>query len=73
MHGAIAEWVVDPRQVTFFVNSDKETNERKRRPDNFALRVPRICVANKAFTELAKNAQTAVTESPLLATQILAC
>ena len=53
MHGAIAEWVVDPRRVTFFVNSDKETNERKRRPNHCALRVPIITIKNKAVVELA--------------------
>ena len=47
--------MVDPRQVTFFVNSDKETNERKRRPNLCALRVPIIIIENKAAAELARN------------------
>ena len=60
-------------RVTFFVNSNKETNERKCRPYHYALRVPIASIINKATVKLAKNAQTVTAENPLLIMDTLAC
>ena len=47
--------MVDPGQVTFFVNSDKETNERKRRPIVLTLRVPEQSLIYDAAVKLARK------------------
>ena len=67
-------WVVDPRRVTFFVNSDKETNERKRRPMTAPFGFPLLSLQIKQLWNSPKQqAQTATTESSLFVMIIMAC
>ena len=68
-------WVVGIRthsRGTLLSPATKDCRE-KCRPNNYALRVPIICVVNKAAAKLAKNAQTVLAENPFFTTQIMAC